>query len=64
MSLLEETYRQFDPEGEVNLAFDDAEVVKESLSRISMAHQQQQQQLGLANGVTFGKKKGLNFLEA
>jgi hypothetical protein len=63
MSLLEETYRKFDPEGEVNLAFDDAEV-KESLSQISMAHQQQQQQFGLANGVTFGKKKGLNFLEA
>ena len=63
MSLLEETYRKVDPEGEVNLAFDDADV-KESLSRINMEHKQrQQQQLGTVNDVTFGKKKGLSFLE-
>lgn len=63
MSLLEESYRKIDPEGEVNLAFDDVEI-KESLSRINLEHQQQQQkQLDLSNGITFGKKK-LNFLEA
>lgn len=32
MSLLEETYRQIDPEGEVNLAFDDADI-KESFKK-------------------------------
>lgn len=63
MSLLEESYRKFDPEGEVNLAFDDVDV-KESLSRINMEQKQRQQQLGMVNDVTFGKKKGLSFLEA
>lgn len=63
MNLLEESYRKIDPEGEVNFAFDDAEV-KESLSRINLQHQQRQQQIEMANGISFNKKKGINFLEA
>jgi hypothetical protein len=63
MSLIEETYRKIDPEGEVNLAFDDVEVM-ESLNRINMERQQRQQQMELANGISFNKKKGKNFLDA
>jgi hypothetical protein len=51
MSLLGETYRKFDPEGEVNLAFNDDEV-KETIK---------QQQLNRANANPFTKK---NILDA
>lgn len=63
MSLIEETYRKIDPEGEVNQAFDDNEVV-ESLNRINIERQQRQQQIELANGISFNKKKGMKFLDA
>lgn len=62
MSLIEETYRKIDPEGEINMAFDDVEVV-ESLNRINMERQQRQQQIEMENRISFNKK-GKNFLEA
>lgn len=63
MSLLEETYRKIDPEGEVNMSFDDVEL-EESLSRINTEYQQKQQQIEMANALSFNKKKGISFLEA
>jgi hypothetical protein len=54
MNAFEETYKKIDPEGEVNMAFDDAEF-KESLNQIDMS---------LVDEVPSTKKSGKNALEA
>ena len=61
MSLLEESYRKIDLEGEVNMAFDDFEV-KESLSQINLERERKQRQMEMANGISFNNKK--NILDA
>jgi hypothetical protein len=57
MSLLEETYKPIDPEGEINLAFDDLEVREAINSR---------NQKNASNGISSNgtKKNGIDILDA